>query len=189
MKKNLFFAILFLGILYIFSSCEQENPGPGDENPFEPEKSWNGFIINEQEYPTPQEIIEIWGENLDSLSSDYDISFTDGTFDYMRRSITNYNVMVYFDANSPDLNKLSPGTYTIENTITRKPGNIIDAYIQLYMDGTTLRYPILGGEVTVEEQNGHYSIIYTLKTVVDKIETEVVGQYSGTYTIIDQTKL
>ncbi|MGC9344341.1 MAG: hypothetical protein ACP5E3_16680, partial [Bacteroidales bacterium] len=79
-------------------------------------EDWDGIVINGINYPTPYAVIEIWGNNTDSLSSDYDISFTDGTFDMDSRQIIDNSILVYFDANSPSLENLSPGTYEIENT-------------------------------------------------------------------------
>lgn len=190
MKKNLLLTIGISIILTALSSCEKDDPTPDEtENPFKNEEGWNGFFIKNQEYNTPNAIIEIWGENLDSLSSDYDISFTDGTFDYESRNITQDNILLYLDANSPSLDEFSAGTYRIENTDERKPGNIVDAYIQITNATNIIRYPILGGEVTVQEENGFYSIEYELESIVDSEPTTISGKYSGYYTIIDQTKL
>ncbi|MFW5821737.1 MAG: hypothetical protein ACOCWA_10635, partial [Bacteroidota bacterium] len=132
MKKELLFILVFFLGVTVFISCEENNPTPeGEENPFLSEDKWDGFVINNHEYNTPNAIIEIWGENLDSLSSDYDISFTDGTFDYVSRNIISDNILLYLDANSPSLDEFSAGTYHIENTNERKPGNIVSAYIQI----------------------------------------------------------
>ncbi len=190
MKKNLLLSIGISIILTALSSCETDDPTPDEtENPFKNEEGWNGFYINNQEYSTPNAIIEIWGENLDSMSSDYDISFTDGTFDYASRNIVQENILLYLDANSPSLDEFSAGTYRIENTDERKPGNIVDAYIQITNSTRIVRYPIMGGEVTVQEENGFYSIEYELESIVDSEPTTISGKYSGYYTIIDQTKL
>jgi hypothetical protein len=190
MKKNLIFTSLLTLTFLAFTACEEEEPIIEEEpNPFENLDEWNGFTVNDKEYSTPNAIIEIWGENLDSLSSDYDVTFTDGSFSYLSRSVLDQSIMVYFDANSPNLNDLSPGTYYIENTNTRKPGNIVEAYIQISTAGMIIKYPILGGEVTVTEESGFYKVDYKLRAIVDKEEAEVVGQYSGDYTIVDQTSL
>ncbi len=191
MKKNLIFATLISFLLLVFNACEEQNTEPEteEENPFENNEDWNGFTINDEAYATPNAIIEIWGENLDSLSSDYDVTFTDGIFNYQSRSVLDHSVKVYFDANSPSLDDLSPGIYTIENTNSRKPGNIVEAYIQIQEGATIIKFPILGGEVEVTEQNGFYMVDYRLETVVDKMEAEVVGHYHGEYNIIDQTSL
>lgn len=191
MKTNLVITSLLIFLLPVFNACEEQTTEPEieQENPFENNQDWNGFIIDEEAYATPNAIIEIWGENLDSLSSDYDITFTDGNFSYKSRSVLDHSIMVYFDANSPSLNDLSPGIYTIENTNARKPGNIVEAYIQVQEGAKIIKYPILGGEVEVTEENGFYMVDYRLKTVVNKMEAEVIGHYHGNYTIIDQTSL
>lgn len=190
MRKNLLLIIGISIILAALGSCEKEGPTPEEtENPFKNEEGWDGFLIKNQEYSTPNAIIEIWGENLDSLSSDYDISFTDGTFDYVSRNIVKENILLYLDANSPSLDEFSAGTYQIENTDERKPGNIVDAYIQVTSTTSIIRYPILGGEVTVHEENGFYFIEYELESIMDSEPITISGKYSGYYTIIDQTKL
>lgn len=168
-------------------SCEKDDNFPIDEKiPLELEQGFNGFIIDTSAYQTPNAFIEIWGVTTDSLSADYDISFTDGSFNYNLRSITDYNLMVYFDANSPELDKLSPGTYTIESTDERKPNNIVDAYIQIYNGDYVVKYYVYEGTVILSEQNGFYTIQYTLSVVINSKKVEVKGQYTGIYTIVDQ---
>jgi hypothetical protein len=189
MKTGKFTFIILATVAISFTCCEKDNTDPSGKNPFSNENNWNGFIIDGNEYNTPNAVIEIWGENLDSLSADYDISFTDGTFDYVSRQITGDEIMLYLDANSPKLDDFSPGTYFIENTTERKPGNIVEAYIQVTNSSSIIRYPILSGKVEVEEEDGHYFIEYELESVVNSQTTTVKGSYSGNYTVIDQTSL
>jgi len=189
--KTIFGLILSLTILlFSFSSCELNELEPIiDPDPGIDTTAWNGIEINGLKYPTPNAVIEIWGNNIDSLSSDYDISFTDGTFDSESRQIVDNSILVYFDANSPSLDDLSAGTYHIEKTNARKPGNIVDAYILIHYAGSVIKYSILSGAVTVTEDEGRYIIDYTLETVVDSEIIRVSGQFGGIYTIVDQTTL
>lgn len=190
MKKNLPFLVAVSFVLTSLTCCEKENAKPEEkENPFINEERWNGFIINDKEYNTPNAIIEVWGENLDSLSSDYDISFTDGTFDYDSRNIIQDNILLFLDANSPTLDNFSPGTYYIENTNERKPGNIVDAWMQITSEKNIIRYPILSGTVNVKEENGFFSIAYEFESIVENKTATITGNYSGIFTIIDQTRL
>ena len=130
MKNRLLLIIFLVGILLAFSSCENDDPTPEKKpNPYELEVGWNGFIIDEIEFETPNAIIEFYGENLDSLTSNFDVSFTDGTFDPLYRVISNHNILVFFDVNSPSLQSLSSGLYYFEDTPDREPNVINDAYI------------------------------------------------------------
>lgn len=189
--KTIYGLIITLTILiFSFSSCELNEVDPIIEpDPVNDTTTWNGIEINGIKYPTPNAVIEIWGNNIDSLSSDYDISFTDGSFDNKSRQIVDNSILVYFDANSPSLNDLSIGTYHIEKTTARKPGNIVDAYILINYSSSVTKYTILSGIVTVSEEEGNYKIDYTLEAVVDNEIIEVSGKFSGKYIIVDQTTL
>lgn len=177
-------------LIFVFTSCELSEVEPEERNvtPKE-ETNWNGIIINGIKYPTPNAVIEIWGNNTDSLSSDYDLSFTDGDFDINSRQIVDNSILVYFDANSPSLENFSPGTYEIQVSDIRKPGNIVDAYILKKNPTTYQQYPILSGTVTVTEENETFKIDYTLQAIVNTKITKVTGKFEGNFEIIDQTAL
>ena len=86
MKIKILIAVLIGGFLAVLTSCEEKKPVVEEKaNPFELEVGWNGFYLDGTSFNTPNAIIEIWGET-DSLSADYDISFTDGTFSPIIRS-------------------------------------------------------------------------------------------------------
>jgi len=191
MKKKAFFASLpTLLFLLLLISCEKEQTLPEEEiNPFDEEELLNGFSMGGTYHKTPNAIIEMWGENIDSMSSDYDISFTDGTFDQTLREVKDYNILLYLDANSPSLDDFSPGTYSFENTTTREPWNIIEAYVLIKNPESTMKYPVFDGEATISRDGGYFLIEYNLKVFADKKETVVTGRYSGKFTLIDQTSL
>lgn len=185
--KKILFVLSFTGVLLVLGSgCEkEEKPIVKTENPFL-DKGENGFIMENKKYATPNAYIEIWGVTSDSLSSDFDISFTDGEYNPLLRDITGDSILVYFDANSPSLDDLSTGTYLIERTDERKPNNIVDAYIQMHTGSSIVKYPILEGSVEVQEIGGFYLVSYILVTVINSERIEVTGQYGGFYKIIDQ---
>lgn len=178
--------LLFAGL--IFSSCEKEVEVPGTKmtNPFLEEDLWNGFVIQDEKYETPNAIIEIWGENLDSLSSDFDIHLTDGIFNIQQRSVQEYSVKLYFDLNSPSLSRLSDGVYIYENTSARKPNNIVEAYIEIHSDGRIIKYPVLEGEVHIESSGLFFKANYTILTMVNRSEEFIEGQFTGSVVLIDQ---
>ncbi|MCK4921401.1 MAG: hypothetical protein KAS71_10170 [Bacteroidales bacterium] len=186
MKIRLIITILITGFLTVLTSCENEDPIPEDKiNTSELEVGWNGFIMDETEYATPNAIIEIWGET-DSLSSDFDIYFTDGTFNPQIRAVSDYSLLIYFDANSPSLDELSTGVYYFENTPERLPNKIVEAYIEIINDTSIDRYQIIEGTVEVSENDGYFLLEYLLKTVKDQEIIDVVGQYTGLFQLIDQ---
>lgn len=185
--KKILFILSFTGVLLVLgSACEkEEEPIVKTENPFL-DKGENGFIMGNKKYATPNAYIEIWGVTSDSLSSDFDISFTDGEYNPLLRDISGDSILVYFDANSPSLEDLSAGTYNIERTDERKPNNIVDAFIQIKTGSSIVKYPVLEGAVDVQEIGGFYLVTYSLVTVINNERVEVTGQYGGFYYIIDQ---
>ncbi len=190
MKINLLIAVLIGGFLTVLTSCEDKAPVVEEkENPFKPEVGWNGFGLDGVPYATPNAIIEIFGENIDTLSSDYDVSFTDGTFSPLIRDVFDYSILVYFDVNSPALNELSTGTYYFENTPEREPNKIVEAYVIISNDSTSTitKYPIIEGIVQVSESNGFFLVEYSMKTVKEGKIVDLTGQYTGIFQLIDQT--
>lgn len=186
--KNIFItSILIGGFLITLSSCEKKSPDSDPiKNPFTEVVDWNGFILSDQKYVTPKAIVEIWGVT-DSLSADFDVSLTDGSFDSQYRVISDYNIMVYFDVNSPLKEKIEEGIYYIENTSERKPNIINNAYIIVVENGVTTKYPIIEGQVKVEEENAFFLVDYQLKTVKDKEIVDITGKYTGTVIPYDQS--
>ncbi|MCF8380629.1 MAG: hypothetical protein K9H49_13700 [Bacteroidales bacterium] len=190
MGIRVFFTVIILGLLTIITSCETEDPSPDvKKNPYELEAGWNGFIMDDTEFETPNAIIEIWGENMDSLSSDYDINFTDGTFNPQIRDISGSSILVYFDVNSPSLDELSSGIYYYKYTDSpeRLPNKIVEAYILITTETSVIKYPILEATVEVKSQDGYFLIEYLLQTVKDQEIIDVAGQYTGMFELIDQT--
>ncbi len=189
MKNKILITVLIGGLLAVLTSCEEKKPVIEEKiNPFELEVGWNGFYLDGTSFDTPNAIIEIWGET-DSLSADYDINFTDGTFNPIIRDVFDYSILVYFDINSPILDELSTGSYYFENTPEREPNKIVEAFIQISNDSTltTVKYPVIEGLVEVSEANGYFLVEYLLKTVKDGEIVEVIGQYTGAFQLIDQT--
>ena len=188
MKNRLFITVLIVGLLTVLTSCENEDSIPEkeeEENPFELEVGWNGFIMDETEFATPNAIIEIWGET-DSLSADFDVYFTDGNFNPVYRTVTDYSILIYFDANSPSLDELSTGVYYFENSPDREPNKIVEAYIIVSNDTSIDKYPIIAGTVEVSEKDGFFLVEYLLKTNKDGQIIDVVGQYTGIFQLVDQ---
>ncbi len=183
---------LFLGFLLFsglfFTSCEEDSVLQEEEkiNPFLKDGNWNGFAIQNRVYETPNAIVEIWGENLDSLSSDFDIHLTDGNFNTQLRTVHDYSVKLYFDLNSPSLTKLSNGIYRYENTSARKPNNIVEAYIEIQSDTRLFKYPVLEGEIQVESEGPFFKASYTILTMVNQYEELIEGQFTGSVVLIDQ---
>jgi len=188
MKNRLLLTLFLAGILLAANSCESDDPSPEKKsNPFEMEVGWNGFVVDETEFETPNAIIEFYGENLDSLTSNFDVSFTDGTFDPEYRVIDNHSILVFFDVNSPSLESLSSGIYYFEDTPDREPNIINKAYIQISTETTIIKYPVITGTVEVKSIDGYILIEYLLIVAKDgKTDVEVVGQYTGAFQIIDQ---
>lgn len=185
MKIRLIITVLIGGFLAVLTSCVDEDPVPEEkENPFELEVGWNGFIFDGETYSTPNAIIEYFGENLDSLTANYDISFTDGIYNPTYRTVTDYTIRVYFDANSPSLDELSTGIYYFENTPDREANIIGQAYIII---NSIDKYNINEGTVEVSLKDGFFLIEYLLKTVKDHEITDIAGQYTGLLQLIDQT--
>ncbi len=171
--------ILFSGILLYtsLSGCKKQDADAGPEpNPFSIDMAWNGFVFDTTRYHTPRAYLENWGENLDSLSADYDIKFTDGTYDAMLHDVSDYSILVYFDANSPSLNELSDGLYTVENTPVRKPGNIVEAWVEISNEGKIYKFKVTEGTVSVRRESGNVLIAYD--AVLDNTH-HVKGQYTG----------
>ena len=170
-----------------FTGWEKDPVEPDPvSNPFEGKVDWNGFAIGSKKYQTPFAILEIWGET-DSMSADFDISLTDGAFNSDYRVVSDYEIMVYFDINSPSLDEISEGTYYIENTNERKPGIIVESYIMLSDKSGLQKYPVIEGSVDFQEQSGFIFLDYSLKIVKDREITYVFGKYTGLVIPYDQT--
>lgn len=188
MKIRIIITVLIGGFLTVLTSCENEDPVPEEkENPYELEVGWNGFIMDETEFATPNAIIEIWGET-DSMSADFDIYLTDGIFNPLIRSISDYSILVYFDANSPSLDELSTGVYNYDYTDSpeREPNKIVEAYIMIISDTSADKYQIIEGTIEVSEKDGFFLVEYILQANKDQEIIEVVGQYTGIFQLIDQ---
>ena len=147
MKLIKLIPVVFSLLLVLQTGCEKTPADPSlpENNPFIGKVDWNGFVFDTTRYQTPRAYVENWGENLDSLSADYDIKFTDGTFDDQLHDVSDYSILVYFDANSPSIHELSEGIYTVENTLDRKPGNIVEAWIELSIEGKLFKYQVTKG--------------------------------------------
>lgn len=191
MKVNLIIAVLIGGFLTVLTSCEEETAIVEEkENPFELEVGWNGFVFDGTSYDTPNAIIEFFGENIDTLTSNYDVSFTDGTYDPFYRVVSDYSIFVYFDINSPSVEELSTGIYYFKKTPDRIPNIIGSAYIKVPNKSSDIPYTtylIEGGTVEVSEADGFFLIEYFLKTVKDGGYVDIIGQYTGVFQLIDQT--
>ena len=187
MKNRLLLTLFLVGILLAANSCESDDPSPEKKsNPFEIEVGWNGFVMDGGEYETPNAIIEEWGKT-DSMSADYDISFTDGSFNSSVREVTGHTILVYFDVNSPSLSELSTGEYYFDNSDpARLPNKIGEAYIMISSETSVIKYPIIEGTVEVSAQDGYFLIEYLLKSVKDQKIVDVAGQYTGVFQFIDQ---
>jgi len=172
-------------LVLVLSACEKTPVEPVKPvvNPFTAKVDWNGFVFDTTRYHTPSAFLENWGENLDSLSSDFDIKFTDGIFDDQLHNVRNYSILVYFDANSPSVNEFSEGTYTVENTVERKPGNIVEAWVELSESGKLYKYQITSGTVVVEKKDGFMLISYNAML---NNSHNITGQFTGSITPIVQ---
>ena len=184
--RNFYLSFIIQGIfLCLLPGCDkqQTNPQKPLVNPFTGLIEWNGFVFDTTRYQTPQAYLEDWGENLDSLSTDFDIKFTDGTFDSQLHDVSNYSILVYFDANSPSVDALSEGTYTVDRTHERKPGNIVEAWIEIFSADQLERFKITSGTVNVQQKDGYTLITYD--AILNNTH-RINGQYSGKITPILQ---
>lgn len=164
----------------LFLSCEKEKDPilPDERNPFKDRVLFNGLVIDEKKYETPNAFLVIWGKN-DSLSSDYDGYLTDGSFDKLSKDlrVKDYSIAVYFDFNSPSLTKLAAGKYTFSNNTEKRPGIFnSESHIRIVTNNKTDFKKITSGSVIIEESMGFILIEYEL--VLNK-EYEVKGQYTG----------
>ncbi len=179
MRKTIPVRLILLLIVLVFTGCKKaDKPDPPEvsTNPFTGVIEWNGFVFDTTRYHTPHAYIENWGENLDSLSTDYDIKITDGTFDEHLHDVKDYSILVYFDANSPSVHGLSEGTYTVEDTYERKPGNIVDAWVELYSNDKLYKFKVTRGSVMVKGKDGYTLITYDAE--LDNAH-RLKGQYTG----------
>ncbi len=178
MRKYLF--ILFIAGLFLSSlpGCKKQPVDPSDPapNPYTGLIGWNGFVFDTTRYQTPNAYVENWGENLDSLSADFDIKFTDGIFDSKLHDVRDYTIMVYFDVNSPSSNHLSDGTYVVELTRERKPRNIVEAWIELSAGDKIFKFMVTEGTVNIEQKDGYMLITYD---AVLNNANRITGQYTG----------
>jgi hypothetical protein len=161
-------------------SCEKEDDPilPDDRNPFKDRVSFNGLMIDEKKYETPNAFLVFWPSS-DSLSSDFDGYLTDGNFDKSSNDlrVKDFSIAVYFDFNSPSLTKLAAGKYSFISTNERKPGVFnSESQIRIYSNNKTEKLNITSGSVQIEENKGFILIEYEL--ILNKVY-EVKGQYTG----------
>ncbi len=186
MKKFLNTFVFLAMLVLAGTACEKsEDPDPEKENPFKLEAGENGFSMGESDYPTPFAFIELWGET-DDQSANFDVTFTDGAYDSYLRKVTDYDIKVYFDVNSPNLDILDTGQYYIDGDFTREPYRIVEAYIEEISDNKTNKYPVLSGTVNVSEKDGFYKVEYDLEIGHSTGRLNVTGIFAGFYNIIDQ---
>lgn len=173
------------------AACEKEpSPEPDPVNPFTGEVDWNGFVLDTTRYETPKAFMENWGVNLDSLSSNFDLRFTDGNavYDSYLRQITKDTIQVYFDTNSPSAEELAEGKYVIEPRQLRKPYNIVEAFLSFELNGKSYKYPFTGGNLEITKKSGYSLIKYELITWIGQTQLIIKGHYAGTFTNIDQRR-
>ncbi len=183
-RYPLIFALLFS----LLTACKKESPDRIVDDARIPQlgTSWDGCSFRDTLFTTPKAFIEIWGINLDSLSANFDLSFTDGSYNSLLRRVDDYSVKLYFDVNSPSFNMLSSGKYLIQDIDSRYPYNVVEAYLLFIQSGKTFKYPVTTGFIELGMNKDEFLVRYDLSAFVNGIETPISGQYSGSVSVIDQ---
>lgn len=178
-KFSFYLLISIFGFVTILSSCKEDEPiEPKDE-----------FVFKGTSYELAKGFVEDFGQVADTAGRVYynfDLSMVTSSISYdsVNEEFTGTGDIIYLELNTSNDSRLTNGTYTFDigggaSTITTAQIGI-NVDVQNPFAGGSIHF-VDSGTVSVNIENGIYTVVFNLKVGNDAI----TGQYTGTMTVID----